>query len=286
MYQPRPVEKRSVAPQRPQPRLERPIASIIINIDDLSRLSDERARREAEVVETLAAFIPLSSTPAPAHFTEASAEARELVRAHPLPAEPEGERRRPEPFSSSARRARVVGVIALALIWFAFLASRVGVERALREPLRASRIALLGEIETQVQLDNAEIEEVIESGELSARLMKVVSARGQIAIEGELENTTSRPQTNIQLRLKVTFKGPPPYTESLLLPCCEAAPSELSEAWLSKYAPPKQGVTVERARVEPEGRLRFVHVMQAPSRGRAQAPEVSVSVEFNEPDSE
>jgi hypothetical protein len=288
MYQPRPVEKRSVAPQRPQPKIARPVASITINLEELSRISDERARREAEVVETIAAFIPLSSTPAPAHFTEAAAEARELVRVAPAPSTLSMPPARPEDFTPSAKRARLVGALALALIWFAFLASRVGVERALREPLRATRVAFLGEIETQVQLETTQISEVIESGELSARLIKVVGIRGLIAVEAELDNTTSRAQTNIQIKLKATFKGAPPYTESASISCCEPAPAEVSEAWLEGRGRERQGegVGVRVARLAPEERLRFVHVMPVPPRVRQQTlPEVTLTVEFYEADS-
>jgi hypothetical protein len=283
MYQPRPIEKRSAAPQRPQPRVERPVASIVINVETLTQLSDERARREAEVVETLAGFIPLSSTPAPARFTEELPAARALVRERPVDLSAlEGAPRRAEDFSSSARRARLTGALALIAIWGSFLVSRVGLERALREPLRSSRVALLGEIETKAEVDNTEIEELVESGEVSARVVRVVVARGRVAVEGEVENSTSRAQGNIQLALKVSFKGPPPYTESLTLPCCEEAPAEVTEAWLAEHT--RQRATpaaVKRTRIPSGGRSRFVHVLQAP-RGRAQTPEVTAAVSFYE----
>ena len=284
MYQPRPIEKRSVAPQRPQPTVERPVASIVINVETLTQMSDERARREAEAVETLAGFIPLSSTPAPVRFTEELPAARELVRERPvdLSALEEGPGRAKD-FSSSARRARLMGVLVLVAVWGSFLVSRVGLERALREPLRSSRVALLGEIETKPEVDNTEIEEVVESGEVSARVLRVVVSRGWVAVEGEVENTTSRVQGNIQLSLKVSFKGPPPYTQTLTPTCCELAPEEVTEAWLAERArqrgaPPQ----VEMARISSGGLLRFVHVLQAP-RGRPQTPEVTAAVSFHEP---
>ena len=284
MYQPRPIEKRSVAPQKRQPRVERPVASIVINVETLTQLSDERARREAEDVETLAGFIPLSSTPAPARFTEELPAARALVRERPVDLSAlEGGPGRAEDFSSSARRARLIGALALVAVWGSFLVSRVGLERALREPLRSSRVALLGEIETKAEVDNTEIEELVESGEVSARVLRVVVARGWVAVEGEVENSTSRAQGNIQLALKVSFKGPPPYTQSLALPCCEEAPAEVTEAWLTERARQRAPQPTEQApRISSGGRLRFVHVLQAP-RGRQQTPEVTAAVSFYEP---
>jgi len=293
MYQPRPLEKRSVAPGRPQPRLERPATSIVINTQALSQLTDERARREAEVVEALASFIPLSSTPAPGRLSDEALAlpARELVRERPLDPAALAATGRASDFSSSGRRALLTGALALAALWFGFLASRVGLDRALREPLRASRVALLGELEAPAPAEEAAIEEVIESGEVSARVVRVLQGRQLVAVEGEVENSTSRAQANIQLTLKLTFtpKGAPRgaalYTQAASFSCCEAAPEALTEAWLAERGrreAPAAPAAFGGARVEAGERLRFVHVAPAPRALGEGALEAALSVSFYE----
>ena len=78
-YQPQPIRKSRVHPFKTQPIINRPSASIAIQMQAFEKVSRQQTEEQVEAMQKLADFVPLSTTPAP-YTTQENFDARNFVR--------------------------------------------------------------------------------------------------------------------------------------------------------------------------------------------------------------
>ena len=69
VYQPKSIKKAMVYKTLDSPQITPPVASIIINMQTLSQVSEQQLKAEEEELEHIANFIPFSATNPPLNTT-------------------------------------------------------------------------------------------------------------------------------------------------------------------------------------------------------------------------
>jgi len=290
MYQPRSIVKQRPAPQSPKIKMVEPVSAIKINLESITSANESQSQKEAEVASVLSQFTPLSLgpvNPSGDHFEVDRDRVRELNQ----PSLQELSYSEPEdrsPQSFKPKRRGLWLILALVVAWAGFTVMKVGADQLVQDPVTATKVALEVAEPPSESTSEPQIEEVIEIGELTATLSEPVRyAKGWVLIEGVVENSTASSQTEIKLKVSLTYEKSAPFQEQLY--CCVAPDEgdEAREAWLkaelvrlkrSEPADEERASTV----IAPQGQARFLRLYKLPNRASA-LPTATVQVTWNEP---
>ena len=284
-------KSRRLTPQE-MPVIDRPDASIKINMNTLEKVSTEQIQHEAEALQKIAEFSPLA-TPAPGYVNEKLFDPRDFVR-------PEQELQETMRFSSVGYQKRshlwVLFILVIILLgtWVASVSWRVGLDAFQADPIKATQTAFSGQVtplksskEATRVAQNPIIEE--DSGELLASVEPPIVHKRYWVIKGEVVNGTRKPLSGIILELELNIASEPPRRETYKRTCCGALSGDLSPeeetAQLNAFIKEKRGEGMlsheVSDRISPEGEAPFTWVVPIP-KGVAKTitPQVAVKITF------
>ena len=290
MYQPRSIVKQRPAPTSPKVQMIEPVSAIKINLESITSANESQSQKEAEVASVLSQFTPLSLgpvNPSGDHFEVNRDRVRELNQ----PSLQELSFSEPEEIAVPSFKPKRRGLwLTLALMgaWVGFTVFKVGADKLVEDPLTATKVALEVAEPPSVATPEPQIEEVIEIGELTVTLSEPERyAKGWVLVEGLVENSTTSSQTEVKLKLSLTYEKGAPFQEQFY--CCVAPDmdAEAREAWLKAELvrlKKKEPADVEREQtvIAPQGQARFLKLYKLPNRVSAM-PTATVQVIWNEP---
>ena len=144
-YTPKPVTKSRVVSPRESMVVEMPEFSIRINMNTLEAFNEEKTKEEAETIETLTSFVPLSTTPMPSMNADDRLDTRNRVRseeevhdAHLL-----ANRR---VHTQSRWKAWTFLALLVSGMWIGFVVTNTSVEQFLSNPIEATASIFRGDL--------------------------------------------------------------------------------------------------------------------------------------------
>jgi hypothetical protein len=284
-------KSRRLTPEE-MPVIDRPDASIKINMNTLEKVSTEQIQNEAEAFLKIAEFSPLA-TPAPGYVNEKLFDPRDLVR-------PEQELQETMRFSSVGYQKRshlwvfIILMVILLSTWVASVSWRVGLDVFRTDPIKATKTAFSGQV-TPLKLAKKKahlaqgpiIEE--DTGERLASVGSLAVYKRYWVVKGDVINGTRKVLSGIILELELNIASDPPRRETHKQTCCGALSSGLTpeeeSAQLNAFIKEKRGggmLSHEVSdRISPEGKAPFTWVVPIPKGvSKTITPQVAVKITF------